>query len=501
MSISRVAAKTTLALAVAALTIGIAQADLGSARDALAAGNYSDAITDLDQVLEKSPKNEEARFLKGLAFARSGDTDSALKVFNALVEDQPDMAEAWNNLGVLRARDGDLTGARDALQQATRIDPQHGPAQENLGDIYVALARNAYSRAGELESDNALARAKSQQLAAFIGSGQGSDQGSDQGNAQGGAQTASAQASSGASTPPPVPNVTRGAQGQAMVDTSTPQAALQTWSQAWSDQDVGAYLAMYSDAFVPDDGASRSAWAAQRRQRVSAPSRIEVTISDVQVTRRGEQALLRFSQRYRSNTYQDREHKALLMGEGADGWQILREGSADDIDFTVAAQPQASAPAAASTEQAGQPSSSLDDAASDSTADNATPAGLRSAPAELQAASETQAARQAVRDALQGWAQAWSNQNMQAYMNAYSDNYRPREGESRTDWVRERKSALKSPNWIRIDLSDVQISLLGDDRAQASFNQHYQSDSHEDRERKRVTLIHEDGGWRIVRES
>ena len=153
------------ALIVAALSGGVAHADMDAARDALSRNDYASAVEQLNAVLAKSPNNAEARFLKGLALARSGDTAAALDTFNALVADNPEMAEAWNNLGVLRARNNDLEGAQTALEKAVEINPQHGPAQENLGDIYVAMAQGAYARAGELESDNAIARAKSQQLA------------------------------------------------------------------------------------------------------------------------------------------------------------------------------------------------------------------------------------------------------------------------------------------------------------------------------------------------
>jgi|GEM_PF-1258049 len=483
---SRASRKAACALAVALGLSGVALADIESARESLAAGNYDSAITDLNERLKQSPDDAEARFLKGLALARSSDTDGALKVFNALVEDEPNMAEAWNNLGVLRARDGDLAGARDALERAIRIDPQHGPAQENLGDIYVALARDAYGRAGELESDNAIARAKSQQLSAFIGSDPGGQQG----------EVAGADAG-----PPIVPNVTRGAQGQPATDTSTPEAALQSWARAWSAQDVDAYLAMYSSEFVPDDGASRSAWVAERRDRVSAPASIDVELSNIDISRRGDQARVRFDQRYQSNSYQDRETKALLMIQGAEGWQILREGSADAVDFTAAA---GDSNAAATSDERNPAVAGAGGAAGLDTDQKATSSaanGQRSAPAELQAASDAQAKRNAVRASLQAWASAWSEKDLSSYLNAYSDNYSPADGQTRVGWVRSRRAAVTDPQWIHIELSDIDVSMLDVDRALATFNQHYESNTYEDRERKRTTLVHEDGGWRIIRES
>ncbi|MES1927681.1 hypothetical protein SADO_00455 [Salinisphaera dokdonensis CL-ES53] len=497
---TRIKTTAATALIVSALAGGIAHADMQSARQALAQNNFAAAVQALDEVLAESPNDAEARFLKGLALARNGDTDGALDVFNALVENNPDMAEGWNNLGVLRARNNDLDGAQQALEKAVELNSEHGPAQENLGDIYVAMAQSAYSRAGELESDNAIARAKSQQLAEFIGGGM---------NAGGGS---SSQAQPTQPTPPAVPNVTRNAQAKVAVDTSTPQATLQTWAKLWSAQDVNGYLSMYGDAFVPGNGMSRSQWAAQRRDRVSAPARIDIGLSNTSIERRGEQALVSFTQRYQSNTYQDEERKALLLGETADGWQILREGEADDVAFTVAKQatpaetesvdsqivseapPTSEAPPQDEADGSGQAAEVA--MAGEST--ESAPAG--SAPAQMQAESEAQA-RQSVESALRDWAAAWSEQDIGGYLNAYSDNYEPRGGTSLSDWVRSRRQSLGAPAWIKVEVSDLQVSLLGADRAQASFNQHYQSNTYEDRERKRVTLVREDGGWRIVRES
>ncbi|MES1951202.1 TPR repeat-containing protein [Salinisphaera sp. S4-8] len=499
----RIKTTAATALIVAALSQGVAHADMDAARDALSRNDYAGAVKQLDGVLAKTPGNAEARFLKGLALARSGDTQGALDVFNALVSDNPEMAEAWNNLGVLRARDNDLEGAQAALEKAVEINPEHGPAQENLGDIYVAMAQGAYARAGELESDNAIARAKSQQLAEFIGGGM-----------------SAGSAKSSKPTPPAVPNVTARTKAPVDIDTSTPQSTLQSWAQVWSAQDVNGYLSMYSDDFVPDDGMSRSAWAAQRRQRVSAPKRIDVSLSDTQIKRRGEQALVTFTQRYKSNSYQDRERKALLMQESADGWRILREGDADAIDFTVAkapaqtesvdsqvvseAPPADNAPAAnAAPSEAPPASSAPSEAPANAPAANGASnaqVAAGSAPAQMQAESQAQA-RKAVEQALEDWAEAWSSQDVRRYLNAYSDNYQPQGGTSLTQWAKSRDQAVKGPAWIRIEISDIQVSLLGDDRAQASFNQHYKSNTYEDRERKRVTLVREDGGWRIVRES
>ncbi|ROO28657.1 YybH family protein [Salinisphaera orenii] len=435
------------------LGIGVstAHADMQAARQALSDSDYTQAVEQLEAVLAERPDDSEARFLKGLALARSGDTQAAISVFEELTEQRTDMAEAWNNLGVLRARRGSLTDARDALQRAIRIDPKHGPAQENLGDIYVALAREAYGRAGDLEEDNAIARAKREQLAAFIDNAGGSGIG---------AADTPGDADAGAT-----PNAEGGdSADRAVVDADTPAAAVQRWADAWSAQDVAAYLGVYAEDFVPAEADSRAAWAAERRERVSSPARIEVSLGDTRIERRGDQALARFEQRYRSDTYQDVEAKALLLTETDDGWRILREGAPDAIEFTAAGD------------------------AMPSREDERTRASADAVAAE-------------VRTALDNWAEAWSDQDVQGYLNAYSDNFEPAGDRSRAAWAEARRERVRSPDRIRVELDDIRVTRGADDTVRARFEQHYESEGYSDRERKQVTLEREDGGWRIIRES
>ncbi len=100
------------------------------------------------------------------------------------------------------------------------------------------------------------------------------------------------------------------------------------WSQAWSDQDVDAYLSFYSRSFKPDAGQSRSAWAASRRERLRAPEFIEVTVSGLEAEVVSEsRGRASFEQGYRSDTFQDTVHKVLELVREDGRWKILEEKS------------------------------------------------------------------------------------------------------------------------------------------------------------------------------
>lgn len=103
-------------------------------------------------------------------------------------------------------------------------------------------------------------------------------------------------------------------------------AAIAAWADAWSGQRVADYLAFYAPDFRTPDGLDRSAWEAQRRQRLTRPRSIEVEIRDLAVRLDGaDRAEARFDQSYRSDVFADRVTKILEMGRRGGVWRILAE--------------------------------------------------------------------------------------------------------------------------------------------------------------------------------
>ncbi len=103
---------------------------------------------------------------------------------------------------------------------------------------------------------------------------------------------------------------------------------LQRWAQAWSDQNVAAYLSFYSEEFVPPAGRNRLAWEKQRRTRLLTPQEIQIGLDEFQTTLE-ESILLRVEviQSYKSNLLTDRFKKVFDLQRTANSWEILRERS------------------------------------------------------------------------------------------------------------------------------------------------------------------------------
>lgn len=110
-------------------------------------GKVEEALARADAVIATEPRAAQMRFLKGVMLTELKRQDEALQVFIALTQDYPELADPYNNLAVIYASKGQFSNALAALQSALRNDPKHRAARENLGDVYLALAQQAWGDA------------------------------------------------------------------------------------------------------------------------------------------------------------------------------------------------------------------------------------------------------------------------------------------------------------------------------------------------------------------
>ncbi|NNF15475.1 MAG: tetratricopeptide repeat protein [Gammaproteobacteria bacterium] len=325
-------------------------------------GRNTEALAEVERVLAMRPKDAEARFLKGIIYAESGDSSGAIEVFAGLTQDFPELPEPWNNLAVLFAENGEFDKARESLLAAIQTHPSYSTAHENLGDLYARMAGMAYDRALEQDRGNESARLKLSAVNGLFAAPRipSSDP-------QPAATVAAAtpppvqqptatepppQAASSTVPPPavetepevstpepaPTPVVAATTTAPAPVSQTPPPAvedasedlvaAVRNWAAAWSGQNVDQYLASYSPNFTPSNGASYRAWASYRRERLTKPKVIEVELSDIQVEQIDENtATVSFGQKYRSDNYRDEVTKTLTLNKANGSWRIVAEVS------------------------------------------------------------------------------------------------------------------------------------------------------------------------------
>jgi hypothetical protein len=103
---------------------------------------------------------------------------------------------------------------------------------------------------------------------------------------------------------------------------------MRDWAKSWSQKNVSNYFAFYGSNFLPGDGLNYEQWKQLRRKRLSQPRFIEVSISDLKVTKLVSGNLkVTFGQVYRTESYRDQIVKKLELVQNNSGWKIISEES------------------------------------------------------------------------------------------------------------------------------------------------------------------------------
>lgn len=340
----RVALTLSLALAAAAVHAD----ELQDISRMMRQGQLPQSLERVDKYLAGKPRDAQGRFLKGLILTEMNRPGEAVQVFQKLSEDYPELPEPYNNLAVLYASQGQYEKARAALESSIRTHPSYATAHENLGDIYAKLASQAYDKALQLDSSNTGAKTKLAMIGELIGGGTRSARAPARAEpvktaeaapakaaeaapakaADAGKAVAPAGAKSGAEAKAAAPKTAEpaakasggGAETDALVKT------VRAWASAWARKDVPAYLAHYAKDFKTPKGESRGDWEKARKQRISAPKKIEVEIESPKVNISGDNAAsVSFRQVYRSDVVKATGTKTLVMVKSNGTWLIHEE--------------------------------------------------------------------------------------------------------------------------------------------------------------------------------
>ena len=102
--------------------------------------------------------------------------------------------------------------------------------------------------------------------------------------------------------------------------------AVTGWANAWSNQNIDTYINSYASDFKPKQYKSRQYWEDQRRKRLSRPSRINIQLSNIQVSLAEDgNATVTFVQIYKSPSFTDQVRKTLILKQESGSWKISSE--------------------------------------------------------------------------------------------------------------------------------------------------------------------------------
>ncbi len=407
-------------------TAALANVDLDDLRGLITSGKYQQALESAEAEINAGDRDTALRFYYAFAAAQLGLTDKAITEFQQLARELPKSPEPHNNLAVLYAQKGELDKARAALEEALATHPSYATAQRNLGEIYSAMATQAYNRALARDEKRPapaprLSLLDSMQMPLV-------------------AQLAS---------PPP-------REALAPAVTVSPKPAPKAEPPPTAE-------AARSPVVAPAQKAALAAAAEPAKARVSTP--------------------------------------AVPMGPAVSGNKLAAPEAATVAQAPASAPPKPAAPPAPIT-----PAAAPSTPAPALAAPTAKPTPIAKAKTEpalaaaAPVASGLEQQARAVTEAVQGWAKAWSAQNADAYLAAYASNFQPEGGVARSNWAKVRRDRVTRPKRVEVKLTDMQIKLLTDTTAQARFTQLYSSDAMHDAVAKRLDLVREGAGWKILRE-
>ena len=112
-------------------------------------------------------------------------------------------------------------------------------------------------------------------------------------------------------------------------------AQVNNWATAWRQKDYDAYMKVYSNKFNPEPPLNRSTWEQQRKQRLSSPGKINLALSNVQVTCEGDKAKATFYQEYSVTNYKLVKPKNSQGCDVCNAKRIATKGFTDNVNKTL----------------------------------------------------------------------------------------------------------------------------------------------------------------------
>src|SRR5262249_52326539 len=120
------------------------QARIFAARAYANMGNYPQAISILQKVVQENPKNAQAQTVLAHCEAKTGNADDALAIYRKLMNDDSILAlENYAELMIRLKRNQELQTTIDQFASGKKLSVKHYPV---LGEIYLLLQQPERAR-------------------------------------------------------------------------------------------------------------------------------------------------------------------------------------------------------------------------------------------------------------------------------------------------------------------------------------------------------------------
>lgn len=256
------------------------------------------------------------QFSRAEQLGQQGKLGEAMAIYRELIKQHPQLPEAYNNLAALYLQQKKPQQAKEILEQGIRAHKGYAALYDNLVAINVAMAREAYSKALQLDSKPGEIR-----IAALNPAPQ-------QNTNKTPAKVAPEKVKTEVKEENIIADIARSAAETREAHIPEVNDTLQAWATAWSAQAVDLYLSFYDEKYRPANGQSRAGWEKTRRYRLTKPKWIKVSLSDIKIQPLSADIVdVNFRQVYESNSFTDNSYKKMRLHKTEDGWRILSEQS------------------------------------------------------------------------------------------------------------------------------------------------------------------------------
>lgn len=274
------------------------------------------------------------KFSEAQRLTTQGQVAQAITIYQTLILENPLLPEAYNNLAALYLQQNKIKEAKYILEQGLYADKGYGVLYESLTAINVAMAREAYSKALQIDLKPSVISIASLSLSSnkhekkkntIVISDEPKAVVKDKPVIK---DNLISQPKVIVKTKPIIEVKRKNYIDSSKKNSQSIEKVLKAWSSAWSAQAIDVYLSFYHSKYKPTNGMSRKGWVQSRRYRLKKPHWIKVGLSNLKIRKQSKtQAVVNFKQSYQSNKFKDVSYKQVVLLNTNDGWQIYREKS------------------------------------------------------------------------------------------------------------------------------------------------------------------------------
>jgi murein L,D-transpeptidase YafK len=229
------------------------------------------------------------------------------------------------------------------------------------------------------------------------------------------------------------------------------EALIEDWRTAWQNKDIEKYSSFYDGQFFAGPTGLRE-WKEYKSRLAKQYDPIRVGITNLQIFKNSDQVLALFGQHFKTPTFETFGQKRLFLKKNSEQWKIIAESFQGLKPAKTVAPPPQGSPVF-----------------------------------------------EEVENFIYTWVDRWQAKDLEAYISSYDETFQSRGMDLRA-WQEHHDRLNRKYNRLKIKISNLQVSMLAEDKALVTFEQLYWADDYRDKGLKKLLLVKMGAEWKIKEE-